>query len=101
MEITWQTISLFVGLFVTLTAAQLKAFDWMLKRTIESFAETIERRLTKLEAELTEVRRDYIRRSEWMQEASQLAIKIDILTARLESTQAAVHTAIGGRDAKS
>lgn len=100
MEVTWQTISLFVALFGALSAAQLKAIDWMIRRGFEAYAPqfaSLEKRLSRLETETAEIRRDYVRRDEWQQQISELGVKIELLSVRLDAAIALRRTE--GRDA--
>lgn len=92
MEITWQTISLFVGLFAALSAVQIKAFDWLLKRnldTLEDRFKSADTRLDKIEARLDEFQRDYVRREDWMRLSTAVEAKLDVVSARLDAIFAA------------
>ena len=103
MVINWESIALFASVFVTLTAVQLKAFEWMLRRGFEAYApqfESIEKRLGKLEIEVSEIRRDYIRRDDWLQQVAQLSMELKVLTTQVSVIQTIVsRTSNGGRNA--
>lgn len=92
MEITWQTISLVVGLFTALSAIQIKAFDWLLKRNLDTFDarfNSSEKRIEQIEAKLVEVQRDYVRREDWMRLSTAVEAKLDVVSARLDAIFAA------------
>lgn len=88
MEITWQTISLFVGLVVAISAIQIKAFDWLLKAHLAVFDRKflgVEERVAKLESAVESIRHDYIRREDWLRQTSALEVKLDLVNARLDA----------------
>lgn len=92
MEITWQTISLFVGLAVAISAIQTKAFDWLLKGHLAVFDRrflSVEERVAKLEEAQKAIQQDYIRREDWLRQTSAIEVKLDLLSARLDAMREA------------
>ena len=92
MEITWQTISLFIGIAVAISAIQLKSFDWLLKGHLAVFDRrfmSVEERVEKLESAVQSIRQDYIRREDWMRQTSAIEVKLDLLSARLDAMREA------------
>lgn len=102
MEITWQSIVLFVGLAVTISAIQIKSFDWLLKGHLAAFDRrfsTVEERVEKLEQTVESFRRDYIRREDWLRQTSAIEVKLDLVSARLDAMRGDWTDRRGGRDA--
>jgi|GEM_PF-856086 len=100
MEVTWQSIVMFIGLAGTLTAIQLKAFDWLLRHrltSIEDHLVSTDRRIEKLEQLVADTRRDYVRRDDWMRFSSTMEVKLDLVSTRLDALFAEYRR--GGRDA--
>ena len=94
MEVTWQSIVMFIGLAGTLTAIQLKAFDWLLRHrltSIEDHLVSTDRRIEKLEQLVADTRHD------WMRFSSTMEVKLDLVSTRLDALFAEYRR--GGRDA--
>ena len=86
------TVSLILGVLVAWSAVLLKAFDWMLKRQFDQFDEkfeSTEKRIEKLETSIAEVRRDYVKREDWMRLSTTVEAKLDVVSARLDAIFAA------------
>jgi hypothetical protein len=89
---TWQTVSIILGVLVTWSAVQIKAFDWMLNRQFKQLDakwESTEKRIEKLETSIAEVRRDYVKREDWMRLSTTVEAKLDVVSARLDAIFAA------------
>ena len=85
---TWQTVSIILGVLVTWSAVQIKAFDWMLNRQFKQLDakwESTEKRIEKLEKSIAEVRRDYVKREDWMRLSTTVEAKLDVVSARLDA----------------
>lgn len=99
---TWQTISIFIGVCVAMSAVQIKAYDWLLRRHLELFEarfHSAESRLEKLETGLAELNRECIKRDDWMKQTLSLEMKLGDLSSRIAELR--VDHWRGGRDANS
>lgn len=82
------TLSLIVGVLVAWSAVQLKAIDWIIGHNIKQFQErfeSTEKRIEKLEVAIADVRRDYVKREDWVQFSTAVQAKLDVVSARLDA----------------
>lgn len=94
-EISWPTILALLGVLGTWSAVLLYALKVMLENStkhindrldaINGRFESSEKRFEKIEASIAEVRRDYVKREDWVQLSTAVQAKLDVVSARLDA----------------
>jgi hypothetical protein len=95
--IQWQTIAVFISVLVAWSTLLLKAMDAILGHKIKAFEDrftSTDKRLENLEREVVEIRRDYVKREDWMSLKTTMEAKFDLVLTRVESLATALGTAL-------